>query len=82
MRDRAAANGYRPYYLYRQKNTMGNGENIGYALKGHECLYNVWMMDDIQQIYGIGAGAVTKYLDKDGVKRDGNKKLPLEYLKE
>ncbi len=82
MRERAKTSNYRPYYLYRQKNTMGNGENIGYALKGHECLYNVWMMDDIQQIYGIGAGAVTKRLDAEGVKRDGNKKLPLEYLKE
>ena len=81
MRDRAAVYGYRPYYLYRQKNTMGNGENIGYALKGRECLYNVWMMDDIQQIYGIGAGAVTKILDANGVRREGNQKLPLEYLK-
>ena len=81
-RSRMSESGYRPYYLYRQKNTMGNGENIGYSLKGRECLYNVWMMDDIQQIYGIGAGAVTKYLNEEGVKRDGNKKLPLEYLKD
>ncbi len=75
------SNGYFPYYLYRQKNTIGNGENVGYAKSGKECLYNVWMMDDIQSVYGIGAGAVTKKLTENGAERTGNTKLPLEYLK-
>lgn len=30
-----------PYYLYRQKQMLGNYENIGYALKGMECIYNI-----------------------------------------
>lgn len=77
----AGKTGYRPYYLYRQKNTMGNGENIGYSLEGHECLYNIWMMDDLQQVYGLGAGAVTKIVSKEKITREGNTKLPLEYLK-
>ncbi|MDF2685626.1 MAG: hemZ, partial [Clostridia bacterium] len=28
-------NGYLPYYMYRQKNTVGNLENIGFAKKGY-----------------------------------------------
>ena len=44
-------NGYGPYYLYRQKNTVDNLENIGYALAGKECLYNIYMMDDIPVSY-------------------------------
>ncbi|MGN0984490.1 MAG: coproporphyrinogen dehydrogenase HemZ, partial [Gemmiger sp.] len=33
--------GYRPYYLYRQKGTLQNLENIGWAKPGRECLYNI-----------------------------------------
>jgi hypothetical protein len=32
---------YAPYYLYRQKNQLGNFENVGYAKEGMECLYNI-----------------------------------------
>lgn len=73
--------GYFPYYLYRQKNTVGNGENVGYSLKGKECLYNVWMMDDLTSIYGIGAGAVSKMVKGNLITRKPNLKLPLEYIK-
>lgn len=52
--------GYVPYYLYRQKNTLGNLENVGYAKKGYESLYNVYIMDEIQTILACGAGATTK----------------------
>ena len=31
--------GYLPYYLYRQKNTVENLENVGFAKKGFESLY-------------------------------------------
>lgn len=37
--------GYIPYYLYRQKNTVGNLENVGYSLPGCEGLYNIYMME-------------------------------------
>ena len=40
------AAGYTPYYLYRQKYMAGNLENVGYALPGTECLYNVDMMEE------------------------------------
>lgn len=52
--------GYSPYYLYRQKYTQGNGENIGYSLKGKEGIYNILMMAEKQSIIGIGAGSSGK----------------------
>lgn len=56
-------NGYKPYYMYRQKYTVGNGENIGYAKKGFESLYNVLMMAEEQTILGLGAGSSGKLYD-------------------
>lgn len=54
--------GYVPYYLYRQKNILGNLENIGYSLEGRESLYNILMMEERQTIVGLGCGAVSKVL--------------------
>ncbi|WP_126427895.1 coproporphyrinogen III oxidase [Brevibacillus marinus] len=56
------AHGYRPYYLYRQKNILGNLENVGYALPGKESIYNVMIMEEAQTILGLGCGAVSKLL--------------------
>ena len=36
--------GYRPYYLYRQKNTLQNLENVGWCKPGHEGYYNIYIM--------------------------------------
>ncbi|CAA7601710.1 coproporphyrinogen dehydrogenase HemZ [Acididesulfobacillus acetoxydans] len=52
--------GLRPYYLYRQKRTAGNSENIGYARPGTESRYNIAIMEERQSIIGLGAGASTK----------------------
>lgn len=57
--------GMRPYYLYRQKNMTGNQENVGYSKSGCEGLYNILMMGDYQDVWAVGAGAVTKLLSKD-----------------
>ncbi len=79
--------GYKPYYMYKQKNTISNLENVGYALDGHEGLYNVFMMEETQSIFGVGAGAVTKLLKADKksdgtlIKRIFNPKYPYEYLR-
>ncbi len=54
-----------PYYLYRQKNIAGNFENVGYAKEKKECLYNVLIMEELQSIIALGAGASSKIvLDK------------------
>lgn len=75
------AAGYRPYYLYRQKNMAANLENVGYAKPGFESAYNVMMMDDSQTILGIGAGASTKVLGgKRGIERLTECKYPYDYL--
>ena len=61
---RAYAESYYPYYMYRQKNTVGNYENVGWTKAGHEGYYNIYMMEEIHSIYAVGAGAVTKLVDQ------------------
>ncbi len=80
--------GYKPYYMYRQKNTVGNLENVGFSLEGREGLYNVYMMEEIQTIFSVGAGAVTKlvkcerpFFKKSEIKRLFHPKYPYEYLR-
>jgi oxygen-independent coproporphyrinogen-3 oxidase len=75
-------NGYNPYYLYRQKNTVGNQENVGYAKSGYECLYNIYIMEETQTIIACGAGASTKIFEPDNgrLTRIFNYKYPYEYI--
>lgn len=73
--------GWYPYYLYRQKNTLKNLENIGFAKKGKESLYNIFIMDETQNIFGAGCAASTKLIDKNGkITRIHNYKFPYEYI--
>ncbi len=73
--------GYRPYYLYRQKNTVGNLENVGYARAGKENLYNILIMDETQTILGAGCAASTKLVEPGGkITRVHNYKFPYEYI--
>ena len=73
---------YMPYYLYRQKDTLGALENTGYAKQGKESYYNIFMMEDMGTVVGIGAGSTTK-LKTDGAnkfRRVYNFKNPAEYI--
>ncbi len=70
-----------PYYMYRQKNMIGNLENIGYCKNGYECIYNIYIMDEIQSIISIGAGASTKIVNGDKIERVFNVKEVSEYIK-
>ncbi|MCR5718698.1 MAG: coproporphyrinogen dehydrogenase HemZ [Oscillospiraceae bacterium] len=75
------AHGYRPYYLYRQKNTLGNLENVGYARQGKENLYNILIMDETQTILAAGCAASTKIVSPSGdISRIINHKFPYEYI--
>lgn len=56
---------YKPYYMYRQKYTINNGENIGYTKNNFESFYNISMMAEEQSIIGIGAGSSGKLYEKD-----------------
>lgn len=74
--------GYVPYYMYRQKNTAGNLENVGYSLPGHEGLYNIFMMDEIHSVFAVGASSATKLVSPRGdrIERIFEPKYPYEYL--
>lgn len=74
--------GYRPYYLYRQKNTLQNLENVGFCKPGFEGLYNIYIMEEVQTILALGAGAVTKLVNpRTGrIERIFNYKFPYEYI--
>ena len=71
-----------PYYMYRQSKTVGNLENVGYAKKGFEGLYNVYIMDETHTILACGASAVTKLREPGGnfIERIFNFKYPYEYI--
>lgn len=73
--------GLKPYYMYRQKNMVGNMENLGYSKEGKECIYNIQMIEDKQTIIALGADAVTKvvFLEEDRIERFGNIKDIKEY---
>ena len=86
---RAKFSGYKPYYMYRQKNTVGNLENVGFSKEGHEGMYNIYMMEEMQSIFAVGAGSVTKLVDLDReneantrIERIFRPKYPYEYLRE
>jgi len=74
--------GLAPYYMYRQKNSPGNFENVGYAAPGYAGRYNIQMMEETQTILAAGAGAVTKLVDieQNRIERVFNLRNPVEYL--
>ncbi len=63
--DTATRLGMKPYYLYRQKYMAGNQENVGYALPGHACQYNVDIMEETTNILALGAGGISKRVYED-----------------
>lgn len=71
-----------PYYMYRQKNMVGNFENVGYCKDGLECFYNIQIMEEKQTIISFGAGATSKFYfqDKNLIKRAFNVKSVDDYI--
>jgi len=57
--------GLLPYYMYRQKNMVGNLENVGYAKEGFENLYNIVMIEEVKTVIAMGADGISKKI-KDG----------------
>ena len=78
----AAKMGMEPYYMYRQKNMVGNFENVGYCRPGKEGVYNVQIMEEKQTILAVGAGASTKTVDPatDRIERVFNVKSIEDYI--
>lgn len=52
-----------PYYLYRQKNSMNWGENVGYSVEGKESIFNIEMIEENQSTIGLGGGAISKKVE-------------------
>ena len=73
--------GYHPYYLYRQKYMSGSFENVGWSKPGHDCLYNIYMMEEIHPILSLGAGGMNKVILPSGrLERFHNPKFPEQYI--
>ena len=77
-----AERGKFPYYMYRQKNQLGNLENVGYSKPGFESLYNLYIMEEIQTIISLGCGGVTKTVDLETnrIERIFNVKEAKDYI--
>lgn len=74
---------YFPYYLYRQKNTLGGQENVGFSKKQKESLYNIFIIEEYQNILAFGPGAVTRYIypEENRIERISNTKSLEEYIR-
>ena len=73
--------GYKPYYLYRQKYMSGSFENVGWSRDNADCLYNIYMMEEIHTILSLGGGGMNKVNLKDGtLQRFHNPKFPEQYI--
>ena len=72
---------YKPYYLYRQKYMSGSLENVGWSKDGNDCLYNIYMMEELHTIVSLGGGGMNKVNFPDGsLQRFHNPKFPEQYI--
>ena len=72
---------YKPYYLYRQKYMSGSFENVGWSRNGMDCLYNIYMMEELHTILSLGGGGMNKVNLPDGtLQRFHNPKFPEQYI--
>ena len=73
--------GYGPYYLYRQKYMSGSFENVGWSQPGTDCLYNIYMMEEVHTVLSLGGGGMTKVnLPEGKLLRFHNPKFPEQYM--
>ena len=79
---RLRAEGYAPYYLYRQKFMSGGFENVGWTKPGYGNLYNICIMAELCSILAMGGGGSTKLIAPRGGRniRLMAPKYPLEYI--
>ena len=72
---------YKPYYLYRQKYMSGSFENVGWSREDLDCLYNIYMMEELHTIVSLGGGGMNKVNLPDGtLQRFHNPKFPEQYI--
>ena len=75
--------GYKPYYLYRQKYMSGSFENVGWSRDNLDCLYNIYMMEEVHTILSLGGGGMNKVnLPGGALERFHNPKFPEQYIEQ
>ncbi len=80
-RDALEKAGYRPYYLYKQKYMSASFENTGWSRDGRDCLYNIYMMEELHPIVSAGGGGSSKVPHPNGkLTRLHNPKFPEPYI--
>ena len=74
--------GYKPYYLYRQKNMISGLENVGYYINDKICYFNIDSMDELSTIVACGANAISKrvFSITNRIERCANVKDVKEYI--
>ena len=79
--DQLSAYSYKPYYLYRQKYMSGSFENVGWSKNKQDCLYNIYMMEELHPILSLGGGGMNKVnLPGGALQRFHNPKFPEQYI--
>ena len=75
-------NGYKPYYMYRQKHQVGGLENVGYFRDDKICIFNIDSMEDTSSVVGVGAGAISKrvFSLENRIERQPNCKFINDYI--
>lgn len=75
-------NGYKPYYLYRQKHQVGGLENVGYFRDENVCIFNIDSMEDVSSVIAVGAGAISKRVFnlENRIERQPNCKFIVDYI--
>ena len=73
---------YEPYYLYRQKNMVGNLENVGFAIEGKQCINNITVMEETVSVYACGAGSISKIIQSGKINRHASVKDVKLYIDE
>ena len=59
----------------------GSFENVGWSMPGTECLYNIYMMEELHSVISLGGGGMTKINLPDGtLERFHNPKFPQQYI--
>ena len=78
--EKLSALGYKPYYLYRQKYMSGSFENVGWTKENADCLYNIYMMEEVHSIVSLGCGMSKVNLPDGSLQRFASPKFPEQYI--
>lgn len=75
--------GYKPYYMYRQKHQLGGLENVGF-FRDSICMFNIDSMEETSTIIAVGANAMSKrvFNTQNRIERCDNVKFIEDYIRQ